>query len=415
MFYVSCSMDNDKFCSKNYMEESWGSVKINVLHFISSLHTGGAETLVKEYAQKIDKEKFHIEILCFNRLNSPYEAVLAEKGIKIYFLSDYKYYINKAEPNLMERAFNKFLRYILVRNYIKRKNPDIIHFHLNLANYVNFAKPNKGTVIFYTHHSSTQRLLSDDWYKGSIKNIKELLKGYRMQIVALHDEMKNDLCKIFDTNNISVLNNGVDRNRFSENLCKAEAKQRLGFIGNDIVIGHIGRFMALKNHTFLLKIFRQIKNRLPTAKLLLVGSGALRESILAESHALGLDKDVKIIENRLDIPEILRAMDCFVFPSISEGLPIVTIEAQFAKCPIVLSDVIDRRTTISNLIHYMSLQESDNRWAEVIVNLILDYDEQKVTYYEPDTWDINSIVKNLEKLYEKEYRFMHSRVLRERD
>lgn len=383
-------------------------MKIKVLHFINSLHIGGAETIVTEYAKKIDKEKFEIEILCLKRSNSPYETLLAKEGVKLSFLSDNKYYFNKNKLNIFERAYNKIFRYVSVREYIKNNHPDIIHFHLNLASYVNFAKPSKRTIIFYTYHSSVQRLLSDKWYKGSIKNIRSIITRYRTHIIALHDDMKKDLSKIFDTDNISVLYNGVDKKRFLTNLSKKEAKERLGFAEGDIVIGNIGRFTAVKNHIFLLKVFKQIKNRLPEAQLLLVGSGDLKERITEEIRIMGLEKNVKIIENRLDIPQILRAMDCFVFPSTSEGFGIVTIEAQFAKCPVVSSDVVSKKTAISNIIHYVSLGESESYWANVIENIILNYDAGSVKFYESDTWDINHIVKELERLYKEEYRLIRS-------
>ncbi|WP_028255699.1 glycosyltransferase [Veillonella magna] len=382
-------------------------MKINILHFIPSLYSGGAETLVKEYAQKIDKEKFHIEVLCFNRLNSPYEKLLQESNITVTFLSDHRFFINKVHPNLFERAFNKILRYILVRQYIRKMKPDIIHFHLNVASYVNFASPKEKTVIFYTHHSTVKRLLEDYAYKGAISNIKKLIKKYRAHILALHDEMKNELQDIFKFNNISVLNNGVDGDRFRINLNKSQAKQRLGLAETDVVIGHIGRFVQVKNHTFLLKVFRQVKNKVPAAKLLLVGSGELKNKIIEEAKLLGIDEDIKILENRLDIPEIMKAMDCFVFPSISEGLPIVTIEAQFAGCPVVTSEAVDKRTAISNLIQYVSLDRSESDWANKILDCITDCDEKKIQYYGLESWDMKYVIKKLEKLYEDEYATMH--------
>lgn len=382
-------------------------MKIKVLQFISSIHTGGAETLVKEYAQQIDKNKFHIEVLCFNRLNSPYEKLMQENNIPITFLSDNKYYINKEKPNFFERAFNKVLRYILVRKYIQENHPDIIHFHLNLASYVSFASPSKETIIFYTHHSTVKRLLEDYAYKGAIFNIKKLIKKYRVHILALHDEMKNELQDLFKFNNISVLNNGVDGDRFRINLNKSQAKQRLGFAETDVVIGHVGRFVQLKNHAFLLKVFRQVKNKVPAAKLLLVGSGELKNKILREAKPLGIDEDIKILENRLDIPEIMKAMDCFVFPSISEGLGIVTIEAQFAGCPVVTSEAVDKRTAISNLIQYVSLDRSESDWANTILDCITDCDEKKIQYYGLESWDMKYVIKKLEKLYEDEYATMH--------
>lgn len=49
---------------------------IKVLYFIHGLDMGGVESLVKHYALKLDKKKFEVIVLCFDKLNSPYDAVL---------------------------------------------------------------------------------------------------------------------------------------------------------------------------------------------------------------------------------------------------------------------------------------------------------------------------------------------------
>lgn len=61
---------------------------IKVVHFIHGLNMGGAETLVKDYALLIDKNKFETIVLCLNHENSPYEKMLEESGIQVICLRD---------------------------------------------------------------------------------------------------------------------------------------------------------------------------------------------------------------------------------------------------------------------------------------------------------------------------------------
>ena len=58
---------------------------IKVLQFIHGLNMGGAETLVKEYALGLDKQKFDITVLCQERLNSPWEKRLSDAGIRVIY------------------------------------------------------------------------------------------------------------------------------------------------------------------------------------------------------------------------------------------------------------------------------------------------------------------------------------------
>ena len=72
--------------------------KIKLLHYVYNLNQGGAETLVKDYALLIDKEKFDIVILCHDRIGSPYEKILEDANIRVIYISDYipfkKFYAN---------------------------------------------------------------------------------------------------------------------------------------------------------------------------------------------------------------------------------------------------------------------------------------------------------------------------------
>ena len=69
---------------------------MKVMQVIHGLNTGGAETLVKEYALNFDKSVIDVVVLCFEHFNdSPYEKQLKEKNIKVICIYDFMKYYKK--------------------------------------------------------------------------------------------------------------------------------------------------------------------------------------------------------------------------------------------------------------------------------------------------------------------------------
>ena len=106
-------------------------------------------------------------------------------------------------------------------------------------------------------------------------------------------------------------------------------------IEDKIVIGHAGRFCEQKNHKFLIDVFKKIANLENNAVLLLIGAGETFERIKEQVREYGLEERVIFLGVRKDIASLYQAMDCFVFPSLSECLGIVAIEAQCSGLPVV--------------------------------------------------------------------------------
>ena len=126
---------------------------MKIMQFIHGLNTGGAETLVKEYAMNLKNTKYEICILCFEHYEaSPYEKLLKEKNIKVIYVCDYMKHYNK--KGFFYKCINHIQKYLLIKKTIHKEKPNILHTHLPINSYVKFAKVNKNTKIFHTVHSN---------------------------------------------------------------------------------------------------------------------------------------------------------------------------------------------------------------------------------------------------------------------
>lgn len=372
-------------------------MKKKVLHFIHGLTMGGAETLVKEYCLKLDKEKFDISVLCFYKYHVPYEKQLEEAGIRITYIDDIENYPEDGAMKYIRKIMLLLKRVFYVRKYIRTEKPDVIHTHLSNNTYILFARPEKGTKIFHTVHSEPEAY----WDGSTGGNIdfwasKQLVKKYQMRFIALHELMREKINRMFSVNDTLILNNGIDFARFDRALPKDEVRKRENIPSDAFVVGHVGRFDENKNHSFLIGIFAEIYQQNPKAYLLMIGNGETLPEIEEKLTKAGLEDHSKILSYRTDVPDLLNAMDCFVFPSIYEGLGIVLIEAQKMKLPCFAASSVPKAAEISNLVKWIDLDKSAKAWAEEINQFTVE----KIQYHGLEEWDMNYVIKSLEKIYE---------------
>lgn len=151
----------------------------------------------------------------------------------------------------------------------------------------------------------------------------------------------------------------------------------------------------------MIDIFYEVYKRNKSAVLLLVGIGELEEKIKEKVNRLQLQDAVKFLGLREDIPEILQAMDVFVFPSLFEGLPVTLVEAQAAGLPCVVSEGITKEIQITEGLEYVSLEEKSEVWAQYILN-ITNSKKDRFSEIKKNRFDIYSNVCWLEKMYLRE-------------
>lgn len=364
---------------------------IKVLHFIHGLPFGGAETLVKEISLGLNKNNFELTVLCSIRYGTPYEKLLEEAGIRIFYIHDY----TKNRPRgFLHKIINLFQRYVRVRGFIRHYKPDVIHTHLCLNSYIKFSRPIKPVKLFYHVHAEPSFVWRSD--KADKKAAKWLVRKYNMRFITLHNRMREEINSMFNVTDSVVLNNGIDFVRFSKIMDRYDKRMELGIPKDAYIIGHIGRFEQEKNHYFLLKVFKAILEKNEKAFLLLVGAGSLENEVKRLIREYGYTDRSMILSRRSDIPDIINCMDEFVFPSFCEGLGIVLIEAQKIGIKCFASNKVPAETNVSNLIKYKDINDSVDSWATEI----LSHEVDEICYSGIEEWDMKKVINKLEKIYE---------------
>ena len=165
-----------------------------------------------------------------------------------------------------------------------------------------------------------------------------------------------------------VLYNAVDTQQFRyDPAVRERCRQELG-LGNQLVVGHVGRFALQKNHAFLLDVFAALVKIEPTARLVLVGEGELQEDIRLKAETLGLTGQVDFLGIRRDAPALMNAFDVLLLPSFFEGLPVVGVEALATGLPVVTSTGVTPELPLPDLTVYKPLSDSPQAWALTVLD-----------------------------------------------
>ncbi len=203
--------------------------------------------------------------------------------------------------------------------------------------------------------------------------------------------------------NFKIIHNAIDTNSYKFDIIKRNNVRRELNLEHKFVVGHVGRFSYQKNHKFVINIFYEVQKMEDNAVLLLVGDTVDDESFFIECKKLvkelKLDEKVKFLGMRSDVPDLMQAMDCFLFPSQFEGLGIVAIEAQTAGLRCYLSDIIPEEVKITDLVNFISLNESPKTWADKILEN-RNYKRKDMTEkIKANGYDIKTEIKKVEQFY----------------
>jgi len=138
---------------------------------------------------------------------------------------------------------------------------------------------------------------------------------------------------------VRTIYNGVAFDEFDRATEDPALRAELGVGPLDPVAGVVGRLHPVKGHRPFLEAARIVLDAVPRAWFLLVGDGPLRGELEAAAHELGIQDRVRFLGFRRDVPQLIKAMDLLVLPSIEEAIGRVLVEAHASGRPAVASRV----------------------------------------------------------------------------
>lgn len=370
-------------------------MKKRVIEYVSTMDVGGIESFVKDICITLDKEKYDVMLISVRgRKETPNEQALDGVAIEIHYLFD-EIGADNNERHRVRALLNDRRCTLYLLQIVNNFKPDIIHVHGNearIAKIIHFI-PHK-TKIYIHVHSEPKKAITE---LGRVSDIKRILKYREGRLIALQSKFAEEVDEIIGVRGTLVLPNCVDLERFKVAInCRENTREEINIEKDAFVVGHIGIFRSVKNHSFLIDVFKSIVRKNKKAFLLLIGEGELEKDIRNKLHEAGLDEKYLILKRRGDVPNLLAAMDVYVMPSIYEGFPISLIEAQAVGLKCVVSDSITTDAFVTDKVVPVSLKESADEWANKVLNKNICCNSNNNL----DALDKKNVVKRLEEIYE---------------
>ena len=366
------------------MEETKEPIRIG--HIIGKWVGGGVEAVVMNYYRHIDKNKIQFDFICDeDSTNIPYDEI-KELGGKVILIPPYQ--------KVFE--YNKELTKIFKDNKYK-----IVHSHINtLSIFPLFAAKMAGVSVRIAHsHSTTNK---KEWKKNIVKQLlRPFAKLFATDYFACSELAGRWLFgnKTFEEGKVYILNNAIDVEKFKFNQeIRDKKRKELNIDEETLVIGHIGRFVAQKNHTFLIDVFNEIVKERKKVKLILVGQGPLKIEIEEKVKKLGIIDKVMFFGQRNDTNELYQAMDVFVLPSLYEGFGIVALEAQINSLNCLCSKNVPKEIKISDCVEFIDT-ESVLQWKDRILEKEIRKKLKEENFCDIKKFDIKKETKKIENKY----------------
>ena len=295
--------------------------KVKIVHLISGLHVGGAETVLYQLVNSLDRRSFDQTVIYFH--SGPFVEKIKELGIPTYHVT------------------GLFFRYDFIFIYrlftlIKHLKPTCLHTILWAAGFW-------GKIIAYLYKIPTVHAChSTVSHNGFLRNTLDRLSAKLVdQTIVVSDGIAcsiNSQAPWMKGHPVTIIKNGIDVDQILA-WGKKEKKTRadLGLAQNHIIIGAVGRFERSKNFGLLLTSFALLYDNYPNARLVLIGSGNQEWFLKKRVYDFGIDDRVIFISDQRAYG-CYSLFDCFVCSSLTEGLSIALLEAMsFGIAPIVCS------------------------------------------------------------------------------
>ncbi len=238
--------------------------------------------------------------------------------------------------NKLGKLLSMFSLPFQLRRYIRENKIDIVVSHTERANFVALLalrlQNNLCRVITVTHN---YKYLSQLKHRPLIK----WLYPYAYKNITVSQAIEERLENLYQLTNTQTIYNPFDFDKITLLSQESIEKQdQYLFNNNKITFINVGRLHKQKGQAYLISAFALQYDQNPNSQLLILGEGALRQSLQNQINELGMPEHIHLLGNKKNVFPYLKQSDCFVLTSLWEGLPTVLIEAMGTNIPIISSD-----------------------------------------------------------------------------
>jgi glycosyltransferase involved in cell wall biosynthesis len=336
-----------------------GRRPVRVLHCVGHLARGGIENWLFQLVQRLGRDRYEHHVVVWTDEEEAFTAQFRAAGVRVLPCAGH------TNPLRLRREVSRIVR--------DHGPYDVLHTHGSHGHAFAMLFAAAAGIRARVAHSHT--------------DVRPVLRGagagYRLYAAAGNRLMRSlatvgvgvtgeAAASLFgprwrEGRKVRIVHCGIDLAPFARPP-DPELRDKLGLPPDRAVVGHVGRFEPQKNHFFLLDLAEELARRGSRLHFLLIGDGSLRREFTDRMRQRGIEGFFTIVEDCLTVPaHMVGAMDCFICPSLYEGLPLVAIEAQAAGLGCLVSEGTSRDVGLHPpLVRRMALERGVEAWADAI-------------------------------------------------
>jgi glycosyltransferase involved in cell wall biosynthesis len=354
--------------------------KLRILFVIPTMGGGGAEIMLGAIIEELHRIGHEILLVTMYPMDETYvnfpNKDYLDRNIPTFECSTRVLFSLRKKTQITDSHFQEI---------VEEFKPDVIHSHLFEADIIARSYLKKGVVYFSHGHDNM-------WQLTRLKNLKNLnkqaftnlierrwlMKQYRKtntSFIAISKDVEAFFNQNLESdlkNNLVLLHNGIDRNRFRNELDRKIEN------GAKIKIVSVGNLVPKKNHRFLIDIAVELKNRNCDFSIDILGYGTLQEELEKYAKVKEVFDFIFFRGNVKNVEDYLKEANLYVHPANYEPLGLVIIEAMASGLPVICLDGKGNRDLmVQSKNGYIFQEENAEIFAEQIIELMNDSEKYK--------------------------------------
>ena len=321
------------------------SEKLKILHISRSMGQGGAQKVVYQLCKDNGNAKQYVA-----STGGEYVEELVGLGIAHHIIPD----IDRKNPFLILKT------YFIISKIVRKEKIDLIHTHHRMAAF--YAR-----LIQLSNYSVGHLYTAHNVFYGRKRFMRFALKCAR--IIAVGDGVRKNLIEEYkiEPDKITIIRNTIKNERTHMVNNRLQELKKDG----NVLIGNIGRLVAIKGIDIFIQAFAEVIKRIPNAIAVVIGDGEQREELGMMTQKLGLNEHIVFLGFQKNVLDIINQLDLVVLSSRREGLPLTPIEVISQGKTVIASNISGNNEVIKDGFNGL-LFEKDNvsELAEKIVLLI---------------------------------------------
>lgn len=323
---------------------------MRVLYIITGLGTGGAEAMLLKLLERLDRVSYTPMVISLTTMGDIGPRIAALE-IQVRALG-------------MSSGFPGPQAIVTLIRLIREFKPDIVHtwlYHADLLGGV-AARLAGVNAVCWGIRSSNLDADKTHWTTRAVRRICAVLSHVVPQHIFVNSETASQIhiSLGYAAEKMRVVPNGFNLSRFKpDEGARGRVRANLGCADDTPLVGMVGRFDPLKNHSGFISAMALVNRQMPEVHLLMAGKGVDHDNqeLMRSIEKSGLLGKTHLLGARDDVPELMAALDVLVCPSHAEAFPNVIGEAMATGVPCVATHVGDCSFIIGDTGHVVPVGE----------------------------------------------------------